>query len=85
MLYGLVHFSATWAVSTLALGFAGTPWRKLEAELSTNAHPPVATLGAGRNASARAEFLRLTRETARAWGARTMSFARVCLSMANSQ
>ena len=51
----------------------------------THAQPPVAKLGAGRSASARAEFMRLTRETVGAWCAQTMSFARFCRSAAKSQ
>ena len=53
----------------------------VEAELPTHAQPTTAKLGAGRSASVRAEFLRITRETMRAWCARTMSFVRFCLSV----
>ena len=42
-----------------------------EAELYTHAQPPTVKLGAGRSASARAEFLRLKWETVREWCART--------------
>ena len=52
---------------------------------SPTTRPPVAKVGAGRSASARMEFLRLTRETVRAWCARTMPFARFCRSVAKSQ
>ena len=44
-----------------------TPWRMVEADLYTQAQPPTANLGAGRSASVRAEFRRLTRKTVRAW------------------
>ena len=53
----------------------------VEAELYTYAQPPTAKLGAGRSASVKAEFLLLTRETVRAWCARTMSFACFFLSV----
>ena len=76
--YRPVQLSASLALSTLALVFAFTPWRMVEAELYTYAQPPVAKLGDERSESARAEFLRLTRETVRAWCARTMSFACFC-------
>ena len=60
------QLSASFALSTLASMFAFTSWRMVEAELYTHAQPPTAKLGAGRSASARAEFRRLTRETVRA-------------------
>ena len=82
ILYGPVQLSASLALSTLVSVFAFTPWRMVEAELHTHAQPPEAKLGAGRSASARAEFMRLARETVRAWRARTMSFARFCRSVA---
>ena len=62
--------------------FAFTPWRMVEAELYTHAQPPTAKLVAQRRASAMAEFLWLTRETVRAWCARTMPFARFYRSVA---
>ena len=52
------------------------PWRMVEEEFYTQAQPPTANLGAGRSASTRAEFRRLTRERVRAWCLGTMSFAR---------
>ena len=83
--YGPAQLSASLALSTLASVFAFAPWRMVEAELYTHVQAPVAKLGAGRSASARAEFLWLTRETVRRWCARTMSFARFCQSVAKSQ
>ena len=83
--YGPVQLSASLALSTLASVFAFTPWQVVEAELYTHTQPLVAKLDAGRSESARAEFLRLTREMVRAWCARTMSFARFCRSVAKSQ
>ena len=56
----------------------------VEAELYIHAQPPTAKLGAGRNASVMAKFLRLTRETLRAWWARTKSFACFCQPVAKS-
>ena len=85
ILYGPVQLSASLALSTLASVFAFTPWWMVEAELYFHAQPPEVELGAGRSASARAEFLHLTRETVRAWCARTMSFARISRSVASSQ
>ena len=70
ILYGPVQFSASLALTTLASVFAVTPWRMVEAELYTHSQSPAAKLGTGRSASARAEFLRLTREAVRAWCAR---------------
>ena len=68
-------------LESLASVFAFTPWRMAEAELYTHVQPTVAKLGAGRSASARAESLRSTRGTVRAWCARTMSFTRFCRSV----
>ena len=85
ILSGPVKLSASLALNTLASVLAFTPWRMVEAELYTQAQPPVAKLGAGRSASARAELLRLTRETMRAWCARTVSFARFFRSVVKSQ
>ena len=66
---------------------AFTPWRMVEAELCTHAQLPTANLGAGRSASAKAEFRRSTRETVRAWCLRTISFAllSVCSKVAVGQ
>ena len=49
---------ATLVMRTLALVIAFTLWRMGETELYTHAQPRVVRLGAGRSASARAEYLR---------------------------
>ena len=54
---------------------AFTHWKMVEAELYTHPQAPKANLGAGGSASARAEFLRVTRQTVRGWCSRPMSFA----------
>ena len=74
--YGLEYLGVSVRLHTLADG---------RTELHTHAQQPTGKFGAGRSTSARAEFLRLTRETVRAWCAQAMSFARFRRSVAKSQ
>ena len=85
ILYGPVQLSARLALVTLGSVFTSTSWRMVEAELYTHAQPPVTTFGAERCVSATTVFLRLTRETVRAWRARIMSLARFGRTVAKSQ
>ena len=59
-LFGPVQLNASLFLSSFASVIAFAPWRMVEAELYTHAQQPTVKLGAGRSASARAEFLRIT-------------------------